>query len=119
MDYGKSEFYLNRELSWLAFNNRILGDATSELGAFENKIDPDDITRIISSWYGDYAGFVNSSFPWFYRGGCWMYGSGAGIFSYYYTFLSYLYIILQIIYFLNIYINLYFHLIKCYLILHM
>ncbi|HPZ24086.1 MAG TPA: hypothetical protein PLC25_04535, partial [Bacilli bacterium] len=42
------------------YNYRILGDATGENGP---------ITSYRSSWYQDYANFVNSSGPWFLRGG--------------------------------------------------
>ena len=35
-DYGRSEYYYNRELSWLAFNNRVLGEARDkEIPLFE------------------------------------------------------------------------------------
>ena len=27
IDYSKPEYYYNRELSWIAFNNRVLGEA--------------------------------------------------------------------------------------------
>ena len=33
-----------------------------------------------TSWYSDYAYFVKSSKPWFYRGGSYDYGAGAGAF---------------------------------------
>jgi len=67
------------------YSNRILGDATGEIGTFEIVIDPDNNYRYISSWYGDYAGFVYPSWAWFVRGGYCYAGSGAGAFS----FLSY------------------------------
>ena len=51
------------------FNNRILGDATGEMGPFGNEKDPDNGTRQKSSWYKDYANFAYSSYPWFNRGG--------------------------------------------------
>ena len=64
------------------YSNRILGDATGEMGPFGNQVDPDNNTRYKSSWYGDYALFVYSSSPWFPRGGAWYYGSSSGAFAF-------------------------------------
>ena len=64
------------------YNNRILGDATGEMGPFGSEKDPDGGTRNKSSWYGDCAHFVISSFPWFIRGGNWTFGSGSGAFAF-------------------------------------
>ncbi len=65
-----------------SYNQRILGDATGEMGPFENGLDPDQHTRYKSSWYKDYAYFVYSSYPWFYRSGFWNNGTNAGIFAF-------------------------------------
>ena len=64
------------------YNNRILGDATGEMGPFGNEKDPDGSARYKSSWYKDYAYFVDSSNPWFYRGGAWNSGTNAGSFAF-------------------------------------
>ncbi len=64
------------------FNNRILGDATGEMGPFGNEKDPDNSSRQKSSWYGDFANFANSSNPWFLRGGHWVSGTGSGAFAF-------------------------------------
>ena len=64
------------------YNNRILGDATGEMGPFGNEKDPDGVTRPKSSWYGDFAFFANSSDPWFLRGGHWYGGTGSGAFAF-------------------------------------
>ena len=60
------------------YNNRILGDATGEMGPFGSELDPDGTTGYKSSWYKDYAYFANSSSPWFVRGGNWDNGTEAG-----------------------------------------
>ena len=67
------------------YNNRILGDATGEMGPFGSEKDPDGGTRNKSSWYGDFAYFVHSSSPWFIRGGVWSVGSASGAFAFSYN----------------------------------
>ena len=68
------------------YNYRLLGDATGEMGPFASETDPDGGSRYKSSWYGDYANFVYSSYPWFLRGGHWSHGSASGAFAFsYYT----------------------------------
>ncbi len=64
------------------YNNRILGDATGEIGPFGSEKDPDNTTRYKSSWYKDYAYFADSSHPWFERGGNWHCGTTAGAFAF-------------------------------------
>jgi len=66
------------------YNNRILGDATGEMGPFGSKKDPDINTRNKSSWYENHAYFTISSYPWFARGAYWADGSSAGNFAFSY-----------------------------------
>ncbi|MDD3453719.1 MAG: type II secretion system protein [Bacilli bacterium] len=51
------------------YSYRILGDATGETGPFLAYLDADNASRYHSSWYGDYASFIESAYPWFHRGG--------------------------------------------------
>ena len=62
------------------YQYRILGDATGEMGPFKSYLDGDNSSRWHSSWYGDYSGFVDSSNPWFSRGGNYTDGVLAGAF---------------------------------------
>ena len=64
------------------YQYRILGDATGEMGDFKKYNDSDNGLRCHSSWYGDYSYFVDSSYPWFYRGGRYAIGVLAGAFSF-------------------------------------
>ena len=64
------------------YNNRILGDATGDMGPFWNATDPDDSIRRRSSWYDDLPYFIFSSSPWVYRGGTWYNGVSAGTFTF-------------------------------------
>ena len=72
--------------------NRILGDATGEMGPFgtaqttgttEQCGETGICNRPVNSWYDDNSSFVNSDYPWFYRGGRYINGSGAGGYAFY------------------------------------
>ena len=89
-----SDFYTNanwakyydkypNQTSYTVYNNRILGDATGEMGPFFSQTDLDNNVRNKSSWYGDYAYFAYSSSPWFNRGGNSDNGTGSGAFAFY------------------------------------
>jgi len=61
----------NGESTSTTYNYRILGDATGEVGPFAGGI---------GSWYGDTANFVDSTTPWFGRGGKYNIDTSAGAF---------------------------------------
>jgi len=61
------------------FNNRILGDATGEMGPFGSYTPTNSRT---GSWYSDYSFFLLPDSPFFIRGGRWFIGNEAGIFSF-------------------------------------
>ena len=64
------------------YNNRILGDATGEMGPFGNERDPDGTFRTKSSWYKDYGPFINYTYSWFVRGGYCIGGTASGDFAF-------------------------------------
>jgi len=66
--------YGNNSASWVAYNTRILGDATGEMGPFA--------TGHYSSWYGDIGSTVNTTATWFGRGGTPTQGTGSGNFQF-------------------------------------
>ena len=55
----------------ISYSNRILGDATGEMGPFENKN---------GSWNNDYASFISSRHSWFHRGGSYTNATNSGLF---------------------------------------
>ena len=65
-----------------SYQYRILGDATAEVGPFKNYADGDGISRYHSGWYGDQTIFVDSTYPWFSRGGRYTYGVLGGSFCF-------------------------------------
>ena len=63
------------------FSRRILGDATGEMGPFENEMYNSKEHRI-NSWYGDEAYYIYSKIPWVERGSVSYLGTQAGIFAF-------------------------------------
>ena len=66
--------------NWTTYSKRILGDATGEMDPFYYYKDGDNVNRPHNSWYADHSDFVNSSHPWFGRGGHYNRGVLAGQF---------------------------------------
>ena len=77
-----NKYNTSSSITYTDYNNRILGDATGEMGPFGRKTDPDNNPRNNSGWYNDYAHFPVPPTPWFARGGVWSFGTGSGIFSF-------------------------------------
>ena len=63
--------------STTTYSKRILGDATGEMGPFYSSG-----SYYYNNWYNDYSIFVDSSYPWFNRGGYPGDGSVAGQFRF-------------------------------------
>jgi len=73
------------ETSTQHYERRILGDATGEMGPFgtnDSTGSTSSQTYSMGSWNEDYAYFVVSTYPWFYRGGGYNNGIAAGTFAY-------------------------------------
>ena len=75
------DLYENSE-SYYAYYNRILGDATGEIGPFMNVIYINQ-TRNIGSWYSDTSRFIGNNNPWFSHNALAYEGADAGIFAFY------------------------------------
>ena len=82
-DYDSKYFDVYSASSSIAgYQYRILGDATGELGPFKQYKDGDNGSRYHSGWYIDSSYFVESSNPWFGRGGATNYGGLASPFAF-------------------------------------
>ena len=55
-----------------SFNNRILGDATGEIGPFYKYDIGNGYNITYNNWMPSRANFVNSGHPWITRGGCYL-----------------------------------------------
>ena len=72
----------NASSALTSYQYRVLGDATGEMGPFKSYLDGDNIARWHNGWYGDNSHFIDSSSPWFSRGGYYYHGALAGQFDF-------------------------------------
>ena len=80
--YSKYLDIYSRNSIVTSYNNRILGDATGEMGPFYRYADKDNINRYHNNWYSDYSFFIDSNGPWFARGGGYNYSVLTGQFHF-------------------------------------
>ena len=52
------------------------------MGPFKRIIYANNIEQFIHSWYSGSSGFVNSTYPWFNRGGGYNNGVVSGVFAF-------------------------------------
>ncbi len=81
--YSKYFDLYSTNSSYISYNNRILGDATGEMGPFYYYADNDNIIRYHNNWYGDGSNFVDSYNSWFIRSGAYDYGVHSGQFYFF------------------------------------
>ena len=65
-----------------SYGNRILGDATGEMGPFYNYTDDDEKERVHNSWYLNPSDFISIENKWFLRGSRVHFGSIVGQFAF-------------------------------------
>lgn len=82
-EYSKYIDFYDETSTKTSYNNRILGDATGEMGPFYFYQDDDTIERAHNNWYEDYSEFINPTSMWFTRGARLHYGKIAGQFAFY------------------------------------
>lgn len=82
-EYSKYIDFYNENSTKDGYSNRILGDATGEMGPFYFYADEDNYERGHNSWYMEYSDFVYTNKAWFTRGGRLHNGKVAGQFAFY------------------------------------
>ncbi len=70
----------DKEIKLNSYDKMILGDATGEMGPFDNYEDEDNENRWHNRWYADWSYLADDILPWFARGGAYLHGVVAGQF---------------------------------------
>jgi hypothetical protein len=64
------------------YKNRILGDATGEMGPFVTYTTESGKTYTANKWYNSLASVINAIGPWYHRGGVYSQGIRCGLFAF-------------------------------------
>lgn len=83
IDYPDSKYYdaYSNNTTTYYYKNRILGDATGEMGPYEKQSFVSNFSTAVTSWYGDLMDQNYTRYPVYERGYCLDGGIFAGIFA--------------------------------------
>lgn len=83
IDYPDSKYYdaYSNNITTYYYKNRILGDATGEMGPYEKQSFVSNFSTAVTSWYGDLMDQNYTSYPVYERGYSLSGGIFAGIFA--------------------------------------